>query len=805
MGTRTVGEVNINVVANTSKVVTGFEAARKASRESAKQMKADMLEARGGVMVLGEEIGVHLPRHVQAFVAKLPGVAAAMSAAFAPLAVIAIAAAIFEAGKKAFEYGEKMKDAAKKHAEAARSLTDSLAKANLQQQVENDKLDEKIAKLEHKPGNALQTALDEARLSAFNLAEQLQKTIDKERELLDASNANILQRLFGAASNESVKRGLDAYQQRLHDEDERHRNELASNGWSVEDSLRGRKLSPQDEQIEHERRNARITEDYYNQLTSEIGRRQRYQELRGNFRKTGMTDEFFQLESEFRKTGSAGNQNVIIPALQQLQANIGTLGWGQFGIADHDAKSQQEARLQTDANAAEEARRVARKRLEDFETAFRQQKTMHGMSNQEEVNFWQSKLDVFKVGTSEYLSVLDKYSAALQERYHAEDVSDKATEESITRAFHLRAEAQKEQMRQAEVNLGRGEASKLTPSIGAENAAEVDSMMAREAERTGQMRKGTAAIIEQRAAVAKLARELQGAKDKQDQIAKEGAAHWTAEGNPETAANAVLAVQGKLTVAQLQLGFLQQQQTIQAKLGETFSIWIQGATDVGAATHRMFDQTMSSFNDAVMKKLTERDSRGAWKDMGKQIFSGVTRSTLEMGEGSLMKAVGLDKLGLTHGKLGSKGNPMWIKSADAAQRSLFGSGSGDGGESSSSLGGAGGFLGSMFSIAKFAGFMADGGLMNPGGFYLTGERGPELLQVGATSRISNARDTARAFSGNSEVHHHHEYHIDARGASDAAAVRVQIMRGIQEAAPHLIAAGVQAHYDVAARKPGMRS
>ena len=36
-------------------------------REMAKQTKEDIHEARGTIMVLGEEIGVHLPRHVQAF------------------------------------------------------------------------------------------------------------------------------------------------------------------------------------------------------------------------------------------------------------------------------------------------------------------------------------------------------------------------------------------------------------------------------------------------------------------------------------------------------------------------------------------------------------------------------------------------------------------------------------------------------------------------------------------------------------------------------------------------------------------
>src|ERR671924_661051 len=51
-------------------------------------MDYSMREARGGIMLLGEEIGVKLNRHVAGFLANLAPIGGAMSLAFAPLAIV---------------------------------------------------------------------------------------------------------------------------------------------------------------------------------------------------------------------------------------------------------------------------------------------------------------------------------------------------------------------------------------------------------------------------------------------------------------------------------------------------------------------------------------------------------------------------------------------------------------------------------------------------------------------------------------------------------------------------------------------
>jgi hypothetical protein len=68
--------------------------------EAVEKSTVNIREARGEVALLGEEFGVRLPRHVQTFVAQMPGVGEALESAFAATAVIFIAEAIVKLTEK---------------------------------------------------------------------------------------------------------------------------------------------------------------------------------------------------------------------------------------------------------------------------------------------------------------------------------------------------------------------------------------------------------------------------------------------------------------------------------------------------------------------------------------------------------------------------------------------------------------------------------------------------------------------------------------------------------------------------------
>jgi SLT domain-containing protein len=96
---------------------------------------------------------------------------------------------------------------------------------------------------------------------------------------------------------------------------------------------------------------------------------------------------------------------------------------------------------------------------------------------------------------------------------------------------------------------------------------------------------------------------------------------------------------------------------------------------------------------------------------------------------------------------------------------------------------------------------ASGGLLSANTWAMVGENGPEVMSVGQTSRIYNARDTASMMSGGGSSVTNHSWNIDARGATDPAAVHAAVQRGIAHAAPHIIAASDASHTNNKSRKP----
>jgi hypothetical protein len=77
-----------------------FNPAAEVVEEAGQRMQFSMKEARGEVRLLGEEFGVHLPRHVSNFLAELPGVGPAMATAFSATAILFVAQALAQATDK---------------------------------------------------------------------------------------------------------------------------------------------------------------------------------------------------------------------------------------------------------------------------------------------------------------------------------------------------------------------------------------------------------------------------------------------------------------------------------------------------------------------------------------------------------------------------------------------------------------------------------------------------------------------------------------------------------------------------------
>src|ERR1700677_2541498 len=120
--------LSVDLQTKTATFQSGMADAARSARESFQEIKSganemgratsgSMMEARHGVMMLGEEFGVHLPRGLTTFIASLGPVGAAMEAAFPFLAIILGATLLIEhlvkvgeAAEKAAEAGHKLDD-----------------------------------------------------------------------------------------------------------------------------------------------------------------------------------------------------------------------------------------------------------------------------------------------------------------------------------------------------------------------------------------------------------------------------------------------------------------------------------------------------------------------------------------------------------------------------------------------------------------------------------------------------------------------------------------------------------------------
>jgi len=117
-----IGTLTVNLEANTAKFTGDLGKADDATKRwikrllgASKDAQYSMMEARHSVMILGEEIGVHLPRSLTAFIAGLGPVGPALEAAFPFLAIVLGATLLIE-------HMRKVSDAADKTAAAQRAL-----------------------------------------------------------------------------------------------------------------------------------------------------------------------------------------------------------------------------------------------------------------------------------------------------------------------------------------------------------------------------------------------------------------------------------------------------------------------------------------------------------------------------------------------------------------------------------------------------------------------------------------------------------------------------------------------------------
>lgn len=171
--------------------------------------KFSMYEARGEAALLGEQFGIHLPRHVRSFIAELPGVGQALTAAFGATAVLFIIEAVvklIEKMKAMAEQGEENAKAWDAVYKAERTAFDSLETDILKAEIKFDELTGKHVE-------ALRLKLQEINnLTLSKLAGELEKIGTTADQALEKLDRNKVVKFFASTEGaEKAKEDFDKF------------------------------------------------------------------------------------------------------------------------------------------------------------------------------------------------------------------------------------------------------------------------------------------------------------------------------------------------------------------------------------------------------------------------------------------------------------------------------------------------------------------------------------------------------------------------------------------------------------------
>jgi hypothetical protein len=223
-------------------------------------------------------------------------------------------------------------------------------------------------------------------------------------------------------------------------------------------------------------------------------------------------------------------------------------------------------------------------------------------------------------------------------------------------------------------------------------------------------------------------------------------------------------------------------------------------SDLGAHLASLFSSTVGGFNSTFAGAVMAHSANGQeYRKNMENAFAGQFRSTgqrglesaLQLGEGTLMKKFGFG------GKAdGSQASPYWVRMADGmlsantitgAVPNLVSAGS--------ALSTSKSPLTSLISLLPLMHFAA-GGDISSNMPAIVGENGPELFMPTSSGRVVPNDELGGGSGGDLHLH------IDARGATDPAAVSHQIRMAVNGLRQEVPAIAIAAHRHYNRQRPG---
>lgn len=698
-------------------------------------------KASASIRALG---GTPSVRAAESFASSVPFLSKAFDFAFPAIGAAALAvelgngvAELVKMKKEATELPEHLRDAFEGLNAPLYLSVDNLRKTN-------DELELAIAKLEHKPANTLALSLDEARINADRLAESTDRAAASVKKLLEENKVGFKEWLItGQTSTGPFTKEINSRMKELQDLQRENR-----------DALRSGSDTPQAAQA----REANIT---------------------------GKLQSLYDFARKNRKDLQSfdnGSQTSNINILAGIEDWAGSTLDEQAQQKKNTALNAKKQQLEQDKALSQQATEAQRKAISDTKQLWEEQLAAYNSTGnvtlEEERKFWYDRINAVQQGSELYNYAQKKANDLLkqlneQRRKQADElrkINDQWRSQDLkqlTQALLPGAVAQSKGITEAQ-----------TTGISLRDARRAAGYSSKEAEiadeaSSGRLTRLDAAIQLRTLHTKQYNEQLKELRENLEAVQSDA---------PDAEAQ-----RNRINQQITELNARRDQQVLRDDVtgssGSSGSVGFRDALNDFVLASRDAASQMRSITQSILGGLNQNISaaivggRTNWADTFRGFGQLIAGAGLQGLEGTALGALGLGKPD------GSISNPLWVRSTDSeiggAVSAVTGSGV---------LGRVGGFISSIFGGGR-----AIGGGVDANTSYLVGERGPEILTMGSQS----GRITPNSQIGGDS----HYYTVDARGATDPAAVEAAVHRAISMAAPGIAAASVAAGQERNRRVP----
>jgi hypothetical protein len=206
MGGNVTVRLNLNAtgysaeMAKAQRTMQGFTSATAAMGHST----VTQMQAASATIRLLEGDMTRNVRAVEKFITTIPGIGAALKAAFPLVGAAATVGILARMGEEAYKTAHELGQIRNVANESLTKLNESGLLAADTLRVTNDKIEQQIALLEHKPVNEMALALDEARVRADQLASSLNNDYEQFKKIIEQTQSGVGSKLFNKGVDQTL-------------------------------------------------------------------------------------------------------------------------------------------------------------------------------------------------------------------------------------------------------------------------------------------------------------------------------------------------------------------------------------------------------------------------------------------------------------------------------------------------------------------------------------------------------------------------------------------------------------------------